>query len=71
MEDLKWEEADIERHECADPYKLQEFEQLGEAIIVSLADLREVNPLSRLASSPYKKLRVRSTQYDSFLRSLR
>ena len=57
-DDVKWEKVVQEKTECLDPYTLEEFEQLGEAIVVSLVDMSGKNELSRIPSSSYKSFKV-------------
>mgnify|MGYP001006484178 CR=1 FL=1 len=55
---MRWEKVDNPKYECLDSYTVEEYEEIGEAIVISLTELHGFNPLTRLLSSPYVNMRV-------------
>jgi len=57
VKDTEWDQVKNETEIPKEMYNIEGFEEIGEAVVVSLLDLCEINPLSRIKSSVYQNLR--------------
>lgn len=58
---LEMGDKSLEKIKSTECYTIDGFKEIGTGIVISLLDMREANPISRLFSSPFKNLKVRIT----------